>query len=61
MFSNRDIQPKLFQRNEINETSNQETFRYNYLQNILEDQQKVNHQLSETYGKLNRRIGHLFK
>lgn len=59
LFVNGFISPQIFSNNDdIAEQSNQEEFRLNYLQEILNEQQKLNGELTSSVTKFDRTLEH---
>lgn len=59
LFVNGYVSPQVFSKNdEIAEQSNQENFRLNYLQEILNEQQKLNGELTGSVTKFDRTLEH---
>ncbi|MFT9596859.1 hypothetical protein [Mesobacillus sp.] len=59
LFVNGYVSPQVFRNNdEIAEQSNQEKFRLNYLQEILNEQQKLNNELTGSVTKFDRNLEH---
>ncbi|MEH7344912.1 hypothetical protein V7122_13755 [Bacillus sp. JJ1532] len=62
LYTNSQIVPNLFNKKHQLETqSNQDSFRLNYLQEILHEQKLVNHQLTDTYEKMDFQISESLK
>ncbi|WP_102263132.1 hypothetical protein [Mesobacillus jeotgali] len=59
LFVNGYVSPQVFRNNdEITEQSNQEKFRLNYLQEILNEQQRLNDELTGSVTKFDRNLEH---
>ncbi|MBS8264439.1 hypothetical protein DYI25_08325 [Mesobacillus boroniphilus] len=59
LFVNGFVSPQIFSNNDdIAEQSNQEEFRLNYLQEILNEQQKLNGELTSSVTKFDRTLEH---
>lgn len=59
LFVNGYVSPQVFSNNsEVDEQSNQEKFRLNYLQEILNEQQQLNDELTGSVTKFDRNLEH---
>ena len=62
LYTNNQIVPNLYNKNpQIEKQLNQDSFRLNYLEEILHEQKLVNNQLSDTYEKMDMQISESLK